>query len=99
MWVAKGTKADILYAIAQLSQHCNMPTIRHWNSVLRVLQYLKGTANYSVSYGSENPNPGDSTGPTGPELQGYCDADYAGDVINRKSVIGHLYTINRGPIT
>jgi hypothetical protein len=76
-----------------------MPTIRHWNSVLRVLWYLKGTANYSVSYGSENPNPGDSTGPIGPELQGYCDADYARDVINRKSVIGHLYTINRGLVT
>jgi hypothetical protein len=99
MWVAKGTRADILYAVAQLSQHCNMPTIRHWNSVLRVLRYLKGTANYSVSYGSENPDLGDSTGPTGPELQGYCDADYARDVINRKSVTGHLYTINRGLVT
>jgi hypothetical protein len=96
MWVAKGTRADILYAVAQLSQHCNMPTIRHWNSVLRVLRYLKGTANYSVSYGSENPDPGDSTGP---KLQGYCDADYAGDIIDRKSVTGHLYTINRGPVT
>jgi hypothetical protein len=76
-----------------------MPTIRHWNSVFRVLQYLKGIVNYSVSYSSENPNSRDSTGLIGPELQGYCDANYAGDVIDRKLVIGHLYIINRGPVT
>ena len=92
-WVAKGTRADITYAVGQLSQYCNAPTIRHWNSILRVLRYLKGTIEYSIFYG---PRPGDTIGP---ELQGYCDADYAGDIVDRKSVTGHLYTINRGPVT
>jgi hypothetical protein len=97
MWVAKGTRADIQYAVGQLSQYCNMPTVRHWNSVLRVLRYLKGTAEYSVLYGRKGTT--GPEGPQGPGLQGYCDADYAGDIVDRKSVTGHLFTINGGPVT
>jgi hypothetical protein len=97
MWVAKGTRADIQYAVGQLSQHCNMPTIRHWNSVLRVLRYLKGTAEYSVLYGGKGAT--GSEGPKRPGLQGYCDADYARDIVDRKSVTGHLFTLNGGPVT
>jgi hypothetical protein len=89
MWVARGTRPDILYAVGQLSQHCNEPTIRHWNSVLRVFRYLKGTINYSVEY----------KGTGNSRLQGYCDADYAGDIRDRHSVSGHLYMLNGGPIT
>ena len=96
MWVARGTRPDIMYAVGQLSQHCNCPTVRHWNSVLRVLRYLKGTKDYSIPYG-----PAESTkaGDYGPKLQGYCDADYAGDIMDRKSVTGHLFMLNNGPIT
>jgi len=98
MWVAKGTRPDIMYAVGQLSQHCNSPVVRHWNSILRVLRYLKGTKYGNIQYGSmvpEDTEPGD----LGPGLQGYCDADYAGDTVDRKSVTGHLYTVNKGPVT
>jgi hypothetical protein len=74
-----------------------MLTVRHWNSVLKVLRYLKGTAEYSVLYGRKG-----IIGPEGPQglgLQGYCDADYAGDIVDRKSVTGHLFTINGGLVT
>jgi hypothetical protein len=45
-WVSRGSRPEVTYVIRQLSQHCNEPTIRHWNAVLRVLRYLKGTINY-----------------------------------------------------
>ena len=96
MWVAKGTRPDIMYAVGQLSQHCSSPTVRHWNSVLRVLRYLKGTIEYSIQYGPETKQP---QGTMGPRLQGYCDADYAGDLVDRKSVTGHLFMLNKGPIS
>ena len=88
MWIARGTRPDIQYAVSQLSQHCNEPTIRHWNAVLRVLRYLKGTINYSIQYGT-----GDTL------LQGYCDADYAGDTGDRRSVSGHTFLLGGGPVT
>ena len=91
MWVSKGTRPDITYIIGQLSQHCNEPTIRHWNAVLRVFRYLKGTINYSISYGTGRGE--------GPKLQGYSDADYAGDTVDRRSTSGHIYLLNSGPVT
>lgn len=90
-WVSKGSRPDIAYVIGQLSQHCNEPTVRHWNAVLRVLRYLKGTINQCISYGIGK---GD-----GPKLQGYSDADYAGDIVDRRSTTGHIYLLNRGPVT
>jgi len=104
MWMSKGTRPDIAYAVGQLSQHCNEPTVRHWNAVLRVLRYLKGTAGYSVQYGADGPDdeargPDRAKGPDGHKLQGYSDADYAGDIVDRHSVTGHLYLLNGGPVT
>jgi len=37
--------------------------------------------------------------PSSGDLQGYCDADYAGDIVDRKSTTGHLFLLNRGPIS
>jgi hypothetical protein len=55
------------------------------------MRYLKGTIDYSISYG---------TGKTeSPRLQGYSNADYTGDIVDRRSTIGHLYLLNRGPVT
>jgi Reverse transcriptase (RNA-dependent DNA polymerase)/Integrase core domain/GAG-pre-integrase domain len=87
IWIAKGTRFDIQYATGQLSQYCNCPTIRHWNAVLRVLRYLKGTLKYSLKLGPEG------------QIQGYSDADYAGDTTNRRSVSGQLYLLGSGPVT
>jgi hypothetical protein len=91
MWVAKGTRPDISYAVGQLSQHCSQPTVRHWNAGLRVLRYLKGTLDYRLQYG-----PAVDT-PTG--LQGYCDADYAGDSTDRHSTTGYLYLLYGGLVS
>jgi hypothetical protein len=85
MWIAKGSRPDITYTVGQLSQHCNEPTVRHWNAVIRVLRYLKATIAYSVSYGI-----GKSYSP---KLQGFSDADYAGDIADRRSTTGHIYLL------
>ena len=102
MWLIKSTRPDIAYAVGQLSQHCNEPTVRHWNAVLRVLRYLKGTTGYRLQYGNRGPRfpiGEESIGLPGPGLQGYSDADYAGDTTNRHSVSGQLWTLAWGPIT
>jgi hypothetical protein len=89
MWAARGTRPDSQYLVSQLSQYCNNPAIRHWNALLRDIQYLNGTTNYSIEYKG-----GESEG-----LQGYSDADYAGDPDDRRSVSGYLFLLGGGPIT
>ncbi|KAM3067034.1 hypothetical protein ACMFMG_012223 [Clarireedia jacksonii] len=91
LWCAKGTRPDITYVVGQLSQHCSEPKVRHWNAVLRVLRYLKDTQGYGLQYGH--------IGSQEPGLQGYCDADYAGDTTDRRSVSGYLYLLLGGPVT
>ena len=87
----KGTRFDTAYVVGRLSQYCNEPKIKHWNAALRIIRYLKGTINYKLIYGNRKY--------FGPKLQGYSDADYAGDIIDRYSTTGHLYLLNSGVIT
>jgi hypothetical protein len=91
MWAAKGSRLDVQYVIGQLSQYCNNPTIRHWNAILRVVRYLNSTADYGIEYGAG--------GSSEHQLQGYSDADYAGDTSDRRSVSGYLFILGGGPIT
>ena len=60
--------------------------------MLRVLRYLQGTIDYAVVYGWDTQ--GLEAG-----LLGYSDADYAGDTEDRHSTTGHLFLLNRGPIS
>ena len=91
MWVARGSRFDVQYLIGQLSQYCNNPTIRHWNAIQRLIRYLNGTADYGIEYGGK--------GLSGHQLQGYCDADYAGDTSDQRSTSGYLFILGGGPIT
>ena len=101
MWIANSTRPDISYAVGQLSQHCNKLTTRHWNSVLQVLRYLSGTREHKLRMGGEcedNKNHGTQKD-YGPRLHGFCDADYAGDQVDKRSVTGHIFLLNRGPVS
>jgi len=52
-----------------------------------VLQYLRGATRLGVVYGDDKP------------LQGYVDADWAGDIDARRSTTGFVFTLNGGPIS
>lgn len=75
------TRPDITFAIQQLSQHVNSPTITHFNVVCRVLKYLKGTAGRGLFY------PRDSI----LQVFGFSDADWANCVDTKKSVSGYCF--------
>jgi len=52
-----------------------------------VLRYLRGATRLGVAYGTYKP------------LQGYVDADWAGDVDARRSTTGFIFTLNGGPVS
>ena len=58
------------------------------NAVKWILRYLKGTSRSCLRFGS-----GDHV------LQGYTDADYAGDADSRKSTSGYLMTYAGGAVS
>ena len=60
-----------------LSQFMARPGPEHWTGVKRIFRYVKGTLDFGLKYVASDK--GDLS------LQGYSDADWAGDVSTRKS--------------
>ena len=57
------------------------PGKQHWQAVKWILRYLKGTSHYCLCFGHDET-----------VLEGFTDADMAGDMDTRKSTTGYLYT-------
>ena len=83
-----GSRGDIAHAVSTLSRYMSSPKHDHWIAVKRVFRYLQGTQNAGITYGASQKL----------KLAGYCDANYATDPDNRKSVSGYVFTLNGGAI-
>ena len=81
MYAMVCTRPDIAYAVGVVSRFMTNPGQAHWNAVKWILRYLKGTSRSCLCFGSGHL-----------VLQGYTDADYAGDADSRKSTSGYLMT-------
>lgn len=90
LFIAKVSRPDIEYAINRASQFLTNYSQMHWQTVKRILRYLKGTIDYGIIYGNDM---NDCT------LYGYTDADYAGCIDTRKSTSGFVFMLNGGAIT
>eukprot|EP00171_Calliarthron_tuberculosum_P001088 IDg1088t1 len=88
MYLMIGTRPDIAFAVGKLSQHCEKPRLQHWIAAKRVLRYVKGTRNLSITYGTKSSL----------EPLGYCDSDWGGCVETRKSTEGYLFLIAGGAV-
>uniref|UniRef100_A0A2N9FGM0 Reverse transcriptase Ty1/copia-type domain-containing protein n=1 Tax=Fagus sylvatica TaxID=28930 RepID=A0A2N9FGM0_FAGSY len=69
------TRPDIAFSVNKLSQFMHNPTTLHWQSVKRLLRYLKQTIHFGLRI-----QPSSTT-----VLQGFTDADWAGDRDDRRS--------------
>lgn len=77
------TRPDITHAVGVVSRSMSRPGKQHWEAVKWILRYLKGSSDICICF----------TGAS-LKLQGYVDADFAGDTDNRKSATGYIYTLN-----
>ena len=83
MYIAMRTRPDISFAVGQLSRKMSNYDETDWIAAKRVLRYLKGTKAYSLVLGA-------GISHDEPTLRAYSDADYAGDVMDRKSTTGYV---------
>lgn len=91
MYAMVCTRPDIAYAVNQVAQFCNSPKRVHWEAVKRIFAYLKGTADYGITFSSYKQGQN--------VLVSYSDSDYAGDVSTRRSTTGYILMLNNGPVT
>ena len=89
------TRPDISYATNKCAQFTSKPTSEHWEAAKRIVRYLVHTKNYGIKYKSK----GLGLEGFAHNLAGFTDADFAGDVNDRKSTSGWLFTYNNAPIS
>jgi len=82
MYAMVCTRLNIAHAVGVVSRYMNNPVKEHWMAVKWIFRYLKGTKNQSLCFGGSKIS-----------LQGYVDADMAGDRDNRRSTTGYVFTI------
>lgn len=97
MYAALGTRPDISYAVQTLSQFSSRPGPAHWTAVKRVFRYLKGTLDYGITYGRKG-EPRARAYYRNLRLEGYSDADWGANPIDRKSISGYAFLIGSGVI-
>jgi hypothetical protein len=74
------TRPDVAFAVNKLSQHMQAPTTTHMQALKRVLRYLKNTISHGLHLVKTN----------NLNLTAFCDADWGGDTIDRKSIGAYI---------
>ena len=102
LWLANGTRPDIAYAVNQVARYMDNPGILHWNAVLRIIYYLKGTLSKGIEFRGNNSLEAETQGYFSyPKAEAtiFVDADHAGHKDDRRSVTGYVFMLAEGPIS
>ncbi|KAK7590678.1 hypothetical protein V9T40_002291 [Parthenolecanium corni] len=88
LFIGTGTRLDVSYAINYLSRFQRCATATHFRYALRVLKYLQETSHMKLTF----------TGNMDQVLEGWADADWAADSVDRKSTGGILIRAFGNPV-
>ncbi|KAM1420476.1 hypothetical protein ACFX2I_002841 [Malus domestica] len=83
------TRPDIAYAVSVVSQFMHSPSVDHMEAVMRILAYLKSAPGKGVLYESHGHM----------RIEGFTDADWAGDVTDRRSTSGYFTFVGGNLVT
>jgi len=83
MYAMVCTRPDLAFAVSVVSRYMANPGKDHWQAVKRIFRYLRGTSDVGLCYGNNS----------NCIVAGYSDSDYAGDVDNRRSMTGYVFTL------
>jgi hypothetical protein len=88
MYAMVATRPDLAFAVSVVSRFMSKPGPMHWMAVKRIMRYLKGTLDMKLRIGGKDIN-----------VEGYSDADWAGDVENRRSTSGYVFFVGEGAVS
>jgi len=89
LYAAIATRPDIAQAVSAVSKFCAEPNEAHLTAAKRVLRYLKGTQDLCLVFRPTEETP----------LYGYSDANWAGDLEDRRSTTGNLFIVAGAPVS
>jgi hypothetical protein len=86
------TRPDLAFTYCQLSKFVQPPGPVHLAAAEQALAHLRGTYNEGITYcdpGEERRN----------KLTGWVDSEFAADPDTRRSMTGHLFSLNGGAVS
>nr|CAD1835983.1 unnamed protein product [Ananas comosus var. bracteatus] len=83
------TRPKLCYSVHILSQFMQDPRTLHWDAAMRVLRYLKQSPGQGILLSVL----------TSLQLTAYCDSDWAGCPMTRRSVTGYFVMLGGCPIS
>eukprot|EP00253_Pinus_taeda_P003922 PITA_03922 len=83
------TRPDLSFAVGLVARFMQKPRESHWKASKRILCYVRGIVQFGIHYSDK----------ASPLLVGFTDSDWAGDLDDRKSTVGYVFTLGSGPIT
>ena len=93
MYAMVCTRPDIAHAVGVLSRFMSKPRKEHWTAVKRVFRYLRGTSDHGLCYQGR---PGlDRV----LDIHGFVDADWVGDLDQRRSTSGYVFNLFGGVVS
>ena len=85
----QATRPDLANSVNVLSQFVSDPRQKHMDAAMRVLRYLKATPGQGIFFPKEG----------GMDLVAYCDADWMGCSLTRRSRTGYVLLLGGAPIS
>ena len=89
MYLAVNTRPDIQHAVNTLSQFNNDPTEEHLDAAKHLLRYINTTINFKICYRKSSIK----------DPYCYVDADWGGNLVDRRSYTGYVFFMANGPVT
>ncbi|CAL9029011.1 unnamed protein product, partial [Prunus brigantina] len=83
------TRPDIAYAVSVVSQFMHSPSEIHMEAVMRILQYLKSAPGKGLMFSKHGHL----------EIEGFTDADWAGNRTDRRSTSGYFTFVGGNLVT
>lgn len=83
------TRADIAFAVNEVSKFNQKHSQEHWTAVKRIFRYLRGTIDMKVLYTRKESN----------EMHAFCNSDFATDEDERRSCSAYVILMSNGPIS
>ena len=88
LYLSTRSRPDLAFAVGNAARYCSQPSQQHWSAVKRIFRYLRGTTDLGLLYQPDNA-----------DLAGYSDADWAGDINDRKSTSGYVFMMSGSAIS
>lgn len=83
------TRPELSYCVHILSQFMQKPREEHWEAALRVVRFLKGSPGQGILLQKDSDL----------KLYGWCDSDWAGCPLTRRSLTGWFVLLGQSPIS